>query len=115
MNNTKHTPVEPVKSLFPWVDGETVLFRIGNFLVYSLLSVVVLVVVWKVQPGRPVIASIGLLVLFTMATEILQYLVDGRTPRISDFLVDVSGVILGLLISFMLSPSMMISLKREDR
>ena len=108
MNNTKHTLVEPVKSLFPWVDGEAVLFRIGHFLVYSMLSVVV---VWKAQPGLPVIASIGLLVLFAMATEILQYRVDGRTPRISDFFVDVSGMALGLFIFRVFSPYNKVCLK----
>ncbi len=106
----KHGFVESLKPFLPWVGDEAMLFRIGHFLAYGMISVAVF---WKAQSGRAIITCLGLLIMFSMATEILQYLVDGRTPRISDFLVDVLGVISGFLISYMISALMKISLKRE--
>ena len=93
----KHSVVESTKIILPWVDDdEADLFRIGHFIVYSMLSVVVF---WKAQSGRLEFSRFGLLVLLAMATEIMQFMVPGRTPRISDFFVDLSGIVMGLFIS----------------
>ena len=99
--NLKYNAMESLKLFLPWLDVEGWLFRIGHLLVYCMLSVVVF---WAVKSGRQFITRFTLLVLLAMATEIIQYLVDGRTPRVSDFFIDVSGIALGLLISGMFSP-----------
>lgn len=92
----KHDVIDAMKLFMPWIEGEPIFSRVGHFLVYSVISIAVF---WKIQSGRLLLTFIGLLILFAMATEILQYLVEGRTPRISDFYVDASGIILGLFIS----------------
>ena len=88
----KHSAVEYLRLPIPWIDGDAALFRIGHFVVYSLLSVAIF---WRVQAGR-----FGLLVLFAMGTELMQFLVDGRSPRVSDFLIDVLGITLGLVLIY---------------
>lgn len=106
----KHGFIEFLKHPLPWVEDEAMLFRVGHFLTYSLISVAVF---WKMKSRRTIVICLGLLVMFSMATEILQFLVGGRTPRVSDFLIDVSGVVIGLLVSYILLPSMRVSLKQE--
>lgn len=108
----KHGFIESLKLFLPWVEDEERFFRLGHYLAYTTISVAIF---WKVKSSRAIIMFFSLLIIFSMATEILQYLVDGRTPRISDFLVDVSGVVSGFLVSYMLSPLMRTSLKQEVR
>lgn len=108
----KHSVMEVLKLVLPWVEEEESFFRVGHFLVYCMLSIIVF---WKTESARQVIFSSLLIVLFAMATEILQFLVDGRTPRISDFYIDLSGIALGLFISLILSPYNKQLLKKEDK
>ena len=154
----KHNAMNFMVAFFPWAGGgEVAFFRMGHFLVFCVLSMVVF---RKAQPGHYVISAANtnpvsrpssgclrafinykiielvqlvlrfcsikspeyhpeidvlfrqlifsatlsrfiLLMVFAMVTEILQFLVDGRTPRVSDFFIDVSGIVLGFLISRM--------------
>lgn len=98
----KYEVVLLLGSLHPWLDSEVTLFRVGHFLVFCLLSTVVF---WRASAGRSGMFRIGLLILFAMVTEILQLLVEGRTPRVTDFLVDISGIGVGLLFSRIFSSS----------
>lgn len=109
----KHGFIELLKPFLPWVEDEAMIFRVGHFLAYSLISVAVFWAVKAKRSSRAVIICFCLLVIFSMLTEVLQYLVDGRTPRISDFFVDVFGVISGFIILYILSPSLKMSLKKE--
>lgn len=95
----KHDVINTIVLFFPWAGGEIVLFRMGHFLVFCILSIAVFN---KVNSGFQVVARFRLLMVFAMATEISQFLVDGRTPKVSDFFVDVSGIFLGYLMSRMI-------------
>ena len=95
----KHDILNAIVLFFPWAGGEIVFFRMGHFLVFCILSVAVFN---KIHSSRQILTRFGLLLVFAMATEIIQFLVDGRTPKISDFFVDVSGIFLGFFMSRMI-------------
>ncbi len=94
--SSKNDVVEFLQRFLPWIDAESGFFGVGHFLMFSALSVVVF---WRVEPCKAEAACFGSLILFAMLTEIVQFLVDGRTPRVSDFFVDFTGVALGLFLS----------------
>ncbi len=85
-----------LQPFIPGIDDISTLFQIGHFLSFTLLSLVVL---WKTLPRNEVFMKLGLLILFAMVTEILQFLVDGRTPQVWDFFADVAGIGVALIIS----------------
>ncbi len=87
-----------VQAIFPWISDTGSLFRVGHFLSFTLLS---LVVFWKAISWRDAFERFGLLILFAMVTEVLQLLVVGRNARVEDFLTDVAGVSVALAISVM--------------
>ena len=85
-----------LRSSFPWISDAGALFRVGHFLSFASLS---LVVFWKARSRRDVFEKLGLLVLFAMVTEVLQLLVDGRNSQVWDFFSDAAGVGAALIIS----------------
>jgi len=70
-------------------------YTIGHFLAFVYLS---LAVYWQTSYFRSLIQALGLLVLFAFVSEVLQFLVDGRNPQLMDFLTDVAGIFIALLI-----------------
>ena len=100
-----------VLRLSPWVldagflaerTGFVDMDAIWHFMAFVLLA---LVAYWRTMtPGR-LAQSFGLLVLFALVTEVLQLLVDSRKLELMDFIADISGIVVALVLWFALRAS----------
>jgi len=79
----------PVTGLPHWVEHFSIFFATG--LAFGVG-----------YPQRPLFQFVALLA-FTAAIELAQLLVPGRHARLSDFVIDASGVTVGLWIGFLAS------------
>ena len=109
----KHGMVAILNDLYPWFNfkNEATFFRVGHFIVYFLITLLALIR-FSSNCSR-VLKNLSLLVMFAATTEILQFLADGRTPRLFDFYINVCGIVSGLAVLYILVPAVRSSLKRE--
>ncbi len=70
-------------------------YKIGHFILFSLISFIFLHCKSKQLPGRHVLYD---LFFFAITTEVLQLFIVGRNPSLRDLLIDFSGIILGMLL-----------------
>jgi hypothetical protein len=71
--------------------------KLGHFLLFSLLAFIF-------RMGRPKSSIQELMInfmLFAATTEVLQYFAFNRSPRVVDWIIDVSGVLSGLALSML--------------
>ena len=67
--------------------------KIGHFGLFSLLA---LLLVFK-NPFRPARLILLELLMFACATELMQFYVDGRSPLVTDVLIDMGGSVIGVM------------------
>lgn len=72
-------------------------WKLGHFISYAMLA---MITVWSLNTYRSILASIIVLILFAVVSEVLQFLVIGRVPRITDISINVVGIAAGLMIVF---------------
>lgn len=65
--------------------------KLGHLLGFALLSMILFS-----DRDKPVWILLAGLVLATLVTELLQYFVPGRSPRIGDAIIDFIGIVIGL-------------------
>lgn len=75
----------------PWLVGGSI-DKLGHVLFFALLALVARRA-WAREPRAGLV--LGLLLL-ALVSEVLQFFVDGRLPRLTDFLIDGAGLALGL-------------------
>jgi len=94
--NIKHSFGQFFSWLYPVLKNEAGFFRLGHFLIFMLLSIIVFL---REKPSCVVRERLELLILFALVTETLQLLVDGRSFKIMDIIVDISGISLALILT----------------
>jgi len=94
--NIKHSFGEFFSWLYPVLQNEAGFFRLGHFLIFMLLSITAFS---RDKPSCVVRERLVLLILFALVTEVLQLLVDGRSFKIMDIIVDISGISLALILT----------------
>ncbi len=91
-------PGDPNDPPHLFVPGDDKLIHLSLFVGATLLFVLAMVVDWGIQKSKAVrIAWISGL-LFASIAEPLQYFVPFRTPDLFDFISNVLGVVLGMVI-----------------
>ncbi|MFK5891814.1 MAG: VanZ family protein [Pseudomonadota bacterium] len=76
--------------------------KLGHFIIFFALSFISYTALSNRYKNTCILIS---LTLFALSTETLQLLIIGRTAKITDFLIDFSGIALGLFIFFTLKNS----------
>ncbi len=99
--------VEPPAAL-SWVDMDALLpaklkpwanlSKLAHFALFALLAAVAALSAIRMRPE----ALLPDLMLLAGATELMQFLVDGRTPLVGDLLIDSAGACCGLLAGVLL-------------
>ena len=74
------------------------LSKVGHFTLFVLLAMVL----GTAFAGSPLGGHFQDLALFAGATEFLQIFIRGRTPQVTDWLIDISGVLIGLALIYLL-------------
>ncbi len=72
----------------------------GHFFIYGLAALVTLL--WSRPDRSGLLAYLGLFAFLAAATEILQIAEVGRTPHLVDWVIDMAGVICGMLVGLAL-------------
>ena len=67
--------------------------RIAHFLIFLLLTLTLLS---GKENNKQKLTNLCFILLLAMTTEVLQFLVDGRNPRLLDFLANVAGILASL-------------------
>lgn len=80
--------VAPVWALWP---EQWDLSKLGHLLGFALLGLL-LTIDRRLTP----LTTLGLLLVWALATEVLQFFVPQRTPRLSDLTVDLLGILAGM-------------------
>lgn len=85
-----------------------VISKLGHFLFFALLG---FGVCWAYPAKHRLVLLSGLLSL-ALVSEVLQFFVENRLPRVADFIIDGAGIILGMALFGLLSR--LLSLKKPD-
>jgi len=92
--------LESSRSLLNWAFGEGVIYpvgvisKIGHFVIFAGLGIVA-GCSWR---KLGILFAVSSIAVFALVTEVLQMMVEGRTTRMTDLVVDGTGAITGFLI-----------------
>lgn len=77
-------------------DGKTLLFKGGHFVAFLVLTLWMMLL--GKRKGLSNICVVSVLLLFAASTEVIQVFRFDRESRISDLLIDISGLLVGLIL-----------------
>jgi len=79
---------------FELLPTELNIYKLAHFLLFALMGYLL---ISRRSYGTPIWVQVGIIGLFALATESMQVLTSGRDGRLSDVLIDLSGVCCGML------------------
>ncbi len=97
MRSSFYSAIQPVYIEYApasWVVSEVLSpLRVAHFLMFALLTLIILS---GNGNNNKKVTNLWFILLLAMTTEVLQFLVDGRNPRMLDFFSDVAGILTSL-------------------
>ncbi|SHI81946.1 VanZ like family protein [Dethiosulfatibacter aminovorans DSM 17477] len=80
--------------------------KTGHFLMYFILGILVLSLLrGKLSRSKRLGAAMLICIIFALTDEFHQMFVPGRTPLVSDILIDILGSFFGILVKLVLETS----------
>lgn len=79
---------------------DCVIRKMAHFSIYTMLGLIVmaLFLTTKIEQDKSITITIILGILYAMSDEIHQNFVDGRSPMVTDVMIDTAGVMFGICI-----------------
>ena len=79
---------------------EKVIRKIAHFSIYTVVGILVMALIstYQIKEKNRIIISTIIGIIYACSDEIHQSLVPGRSPMITDVMIDTMGVILGILL-----------------
>lgn len=79
---------------------DCVIRKIAHFSIYTILGIVLisLFITVKLDQDKSIMITVVIGILYAMSDEIHQNFVDGRSPMVTDVMIDTAGVMFGICI-----------------
>lgn len=85
---------------FELLPTELGIYKLAHFLLFTLIGYLL---ISRRMYGIPISMQVGITSLFALATESMQALASGRGGKLSDVLIDLCGVLAGMLVAAAMS------------
>lgn len=96
---------------------ESVIRKIAHFSIYALVGFLLMTLIstYPVKENKRILISLGVGILYATSDEIHQAFVPGRSPQITDVVLDTIGVLVGIiLLLIIIQICKIIKIKREN-
>ena len=79
---------------------EKVIRKLAHFSIYTVVGILLMsfISTYKLKEGIRIIVSLVIGIIYAASDEIHQSFVPGRSPQITDVMIDTMGVLLGILL-----------------
>lgn len=97
--------------------AESVIRKIAHFLIYALVGFLLMALMstYSVKENKRILISLGVGILYATSDEIHQAFVPGRSPQITDVVLDSIGVLVGIILFLIIIQIYkIIKIKREN-